>query len=455
MKNVTVIGTGYVGLVTGTCLADLGNTVTCVDIDERKIAQLREGVMPIYEPGVGEMVQRNVTAGRLTFTTTYVDAIPEADIVFICVDTPSGMGGEADLKYVRSAAESIADHMVKPIIIVNRSTVPIGTGDFVTDVVNGRLKQPIDFAVVSNPEFTAEGSAVWDFMHPDRVVLGSMNRDAAEAVAQLYLPLRAPIMITDQRTSEMIKYASNAYLASRISFINQIATICEQLGADVREVSAGMGLDKRIGPHFLSAGIGWGGSCFPKDVKALEFMASVHGAHPQLLRDVIEINRDMRRRTVQRVRQLVGKLNGATVGILGLSFKPNTDDMREAPSVEIIRLLQNEGVRIRAYDPVAMKNAERLLRDVTLCEDVYEVAEGCDALIIVTEWNEFKNLDLQRIKAAMRLPILVDGRNLYDPQIMRSLGFVYRGVGRGYAGDREVEREPTGAVIMTPVGGND
>ncbi len=441
MKNISVIGTGYVGLVTGTCFADMGNHVTCIDIDERKVEMLKAGIMPIYEPGVEELVRRNVTAGRLTFTTSYEEGIPEADFVFICVDTPSGPGGEADLKYIRRAAQGIADVMVKPLVIVNRSTVPIGTGDIVTEVVRKRQKRAIPFGVVSNPEFTAEGTAVWDFMHPDRVVLGSSNRDAAEAVAQLYLPLRAPIMITDQRTSEMIKYASNAYLASRISFINQIATICEQLGADVREVATGMGYDKRIGPYFLNAGLGWGGSCFPKDVKALEFMASVHGAHPQLLRDVIEINRDMRRRVVQRVRQLVGPLEGATIGVLGLSFKPNTDDMREAPATEIIGLLQNEGAQIRAYDPVARKNAERMLRDVTLCDSAYEVAEGCDALVIVTEWNEFKQLNMARLKEAMRLPIIVDGRNIYDPEVMRNLGFVYRGIGRGYAAsDEAMER---------------
>ena len=451
MKNISVIGTGYVGLVTGTCLADLGNNVTCVDIDPNKIEMLRNGIMPIYEPGVEELVRRNVTAGRLSFTTSYEESVPDSDFVFICVDTPSGAGGEADLKYIRSAALGIAQVMRKPLIVINRSTVPIGTGDFVHDVVQSHIKGNIPFAVVSNPEFTREGSAVWDFLNPDRVVLGSVDRDAAEAVAQLYLPLRAPIMITDQRTAEMIKYASNAYLAARISFINEIATICEQLGADIKEVATGMGYDKRIGRAFLDAGIGWGGSCFPKDVKALEYMASAYGAHPQLLRGVIEINRTMRRRVVQRARQLIGKLNGARVCVLGLSFKPNTDDMREAPSVEIIHLLQNEGADVRAYDPVAMKVAQRFLQDVTLCEDAYEAAQDCDAVIVVTEWNEFKQLDMPRLKGVMRRPILIDGRNIYDPAKMRSFGFVYRGIGRGHGDETHEEADSQPVIVHTPV----
>jgi len=286
--------------------------------------------------------------------------------------------------------------------------------------------------VVSNPEFLREGSAIHDFLHPDRIVLGSTNPEAAEQVAQLYLPLRAPIIITDLRTAEMIKYASNAYLANRISFINEIASICERLGADIKEVAAGMGYDKRIGHAFLDAGVGWGGSCFPKDVKALEYMASVHGCHPQLLRAVMEINRDQRRQVIQKLRDILGSLREKTIGILGLSFKPNTDDMRDAPAVEIIHLLQNEGARIRAYDPAAMGNARRILNEVTLCSDPYQAAEGCDALVVVTEWNEFKHLDMARIKELMRQPVLLDGRNIYEPEEMQALGFIYRGVGRGY-----------------------
>ena len=301
------------------------------------------------------------------------------------------------------------------------------------DIVGRHQPQPIDFWVVSNPEFLREGSAINDFLFPDRVVLGSLDPEAAAQVAQLYLSIRAPIMITDLRTAEMIKYASNAFLATRISFINEIASICEALGADVKEVAVGMGYDKRIGSQFLDAGIGYGGSCFPKDVQALAHIAAVHGCHPQLLRAVMDINRDQRRQVVHKLRALLGRLDEKIVGVLGLAFKPNTDDMREASAVEIIHLLQSEGARVRAYDPVAMSNAPLYLHDVALCQDAYQVAEGADALVIVTEWNEFKHLDLPRLKAAMRMPIIVDGRNMYDPAEMRSLGFTYRGMGRGYA----------------------
>jgi len=432
MRKICVIGAGYVGLVTGTCFADLGNQVICVDIDEKKIAKLKAGTMPFYEPGLEETVRRNAQSGRLRFTTSYPEGIKEAEFVFIAVDTPSGAEGEADLKYIRMATEGIAKVMDHPLIIVNKSTVPIGTGDWVAEIVEEYANPEIEFAVVSNPEFLREGSAIGDFLNPDRIVLGSTNREAAEQVAQLYLSLRAPIMITDLRTAEMIKYASNAYLANRISFINEIASICEKLGADVKEVAIGMGYDKRIGSDYLDAGLGWGGSCFPKDVKALEHMASIQGCHPQLLRAVIEINRDQRRRIIQSLREILGSLHRKTVGILGLAFKPNTDDMREAPSIEVIHLLTNEGARIKAYDPVAMEVAKRILPNIIYCQDAYEVAKDSDALIMVTEWNEFQHLDMVRIKALMRRPILIDGRNIYDPQKLGQLGFIYRGVGRGY-----------------------
>jgi len=432
LKSLCVIGAGYVGLVTGTCFADLGNRVICLDIDEDRIERLRNGVMPIYEPGLEEMVRRNAASGRLRFTTSYEEGLAEAELAIIAVDTPSGAEGEADLRCVRAAARSIAAVMDHPMIIVNKSTVPIGTGDWVADIIHRDRQNGVEFWVVSNPEFLREGSAVHDFLNPDRVVLGSLNREAAERVAQLYLPLRAPIIVTDLRTAEMIKYASNAFLASRISFINEIASICERLGADVKEVAAGMGYDKRIGGTFLDAGIGFGGSCFPKDVRALAHMAAIHGCHPQLLRAVLEINSDQRRQIVQKLRDLLGKLDERTVGILGLAFKPNTDDMREAPALELIHLLQHEGARIKAYDPVAIENARRVLPDIVYCQDPYQVADGADALLIATEWNEFKHLDLERIRQAMRQPILVDGRNVYEPERMAALGFTYRGVGRGY-----------------------
>jgi UDPglucose 6-dehydrogenase len=432
LKKICVIGAGYVGLATGTCFADLGNLVTIVDIDERKVENLKQATLPIYEPGLEEIVRRNSQSGRLRFTTSYAEGVRDAEFIFIAVGTPSGTEGEADLRYIRQAAESIAEVMDHPIVIVNKSTVPIGTGDWVADIVNKHKKNDVTFSVVSNPEFLREGSAVHDFMNPDRIVLGSLNRDAAEQVAQLYLSLRAPIVITDLRTAEMIKYASNAFLANRISFINEIASICEALGADVKEVAAGMGYDKRIGSSFLDAGIGFGGSCFPKDVKALAHMAAIHGCHPQLLRAVLEINRDQRRRLVQKLRDTLGTLDEQVVGVLGLAFKPNTDDMREAPAVEIIHLLHNEGAIVRAYDPVAVPNAKMMLDGVTFCENAYEAAQGVDALVICTEWNEFKHLDLKWIKDAMRRPVIVDGRNIYDPELMRNLGFIYRGVGRGY-----------------------
>jgi UDPglucose 6-dehydrogenase len=421
-----------VGLATGACFADLGNEVVCVDIDEAKIAGLRQGKLPIYEPGLQEVVERNSKMGRLRFTTSYAEGLEGAEFAFIAVDTPSGKEGEADLKYMRMASETIAKEMSESLIIVNKSTVPIGTGDWVAEIVEQFVAPGLEFAVVSNPEFLREGAAINDFLHPDRIVLGSTDRHAAEKVAQLYLSLRAPIIITDLRTAEMIKYASNAYLANRISFINEIASICEELGADVKEVAVGMGYDKRIGHSYLDAGVGWGGSCFPKDVKALAHMASIHGCHPQLLRAVIEINRDQRRRIVQSLREILGTLHGKTIGVLGLAFKPNTDDMREAPAVEIVHLLQNEGAVVKAFDPVAMKRARETLPDVTYCEDAYEVAKDSAALVIVTDWNEFKHLDMARIKASMAQPVLMDGRNIYEPQKMEELGFIYRGMGRGH-----------------------
>jgi UDPglucose 6-dehydrogenase len=432
MKNITVVGVGYVGLVTGVCFADLGNRVVCVDINEQKIAGLRQGIMPIYEPGLEELVERNVQAGRLSFTTSYAEGLKEAEFVFIAVGTPEGVDGEADLQYVRMAARSIAEVMDHPLVIVNKSTVPVGTGDWVSDIVREFGNDGVDFAVVSNPEFLREGSAIADFMVPDRIVLGSLHREAAEKVAQLHLPLRAPIMITDLRTAEMIKYASNAFLATRISFINEIANICEALGADVKEVATGMGYDRRIGCTFLDAGVGYGGSCFAKDVKALTYMAEVKGRHPQLLRAVMEINAYQRRAVLRKLEEMLDDVRGKTIGLLGLAFKPNTDDMRDAPSITIAHALEVAGARVRGYDPVAMKVAALVMPGVELAEDAYALARGCDALVVVTEWNEFKNLDLARIRDLMSQPVLIDGRNVYEPAQMRELGFHYRGVGRGY-----------------------
>jgi len=434
MKQICVVGVGYVGLVTAACFADLGNRVIALDISEEKIAGLKRGEMPIYEPGLAELVARNVRAGRITFTTSYADGLKDTEFVFIAVGTPSGVDGEADLRYVATAAETIARVMTAPLIIINKSTVPVGTGDWVADIVRRSQPNPIPFSVVSCPEFLREGSAISDFMQPHRTVLGSLDRDAAERVAQLHLSLRAPIMITDLRTAEMIKYASNAFLATKISFINEIANICEALGADVKEVAVGMGYDKRIGPQFLDAGLGYGGSCFPKDVKALAYMAADKGRHPQLLRAVMEINDDRRPMVVSRLTELLGDVRDKTIGLLGLSFKPNTDDLRDAPSINIAETLLDLGAHVRAYDPVAMNAAGALLPEVEMQTDPYTMAKDCDALAVVTEWNEFKNLDLIRIHDLLRQPIIVDGRNIYDPEEMGCLGFHYRGFGRGYNG---------------------
>ncbi|MFN8634711.1 MAG: UDP-glucose/GDP-mannose dehydrogenase family protein [Chloroflexota bacterium] len=432
MSTISVVGTGYVGLVTGACFADLGNRVTCIDVDERKVGMLRNGAIPIYEPGLEEIVERNVRAGRLAFTTSYQDGLSGTEFVFIAVNTPPGLAGEADMTYVRSAAHSIAEHLQGPAIVVNKSTMPIGTGDWVQSVLdrNGSVKT----AVVSNPEFLREGAAVADFNRPDRVVLGADDPAAAEKVAELYSPLRPTVVITDLRTAEMVKYASNAFLATKISFINEIASICEKMGADVKQVARGMGLDARIGAAFLDAGAGFGGSCFPKDVQALAHMAALSGCHPQLLRAVLEINRDARRSIVLKLRAALGQLEEAKISILGLAFKPNTDDLREAVAIEIIHLLQGEGARVTAYDPAAMEKASDTLPGVTMAQDAYEAATGADALVLLTEWNEFKQLDLGRLKSLMAKPIFVDGRNVYDPSAMSAAGFTYLSVGRGAVG---------------------
>lgn len=431
MRKIGVIGQGYVGLSTATCFADLGNTVIGVDIDVEKIDRLNQGILPIYEPGLEEMVKRNVSAGRLKFTNDFETAVDAAEFVFIAVGTPAGSDGEADLRYVRAAAEMIAKVIKSFKIIINKSTVPIGTGDLVTSIIK-RVNPEAKFAVVSNPEFLREGSAIADFMNPDRVVLGAEDISSAEKVAELHAPLSCPIIITDLRTAEMIKYASNAFLATRISFINEISVICDELGADVREVARAMGLDKRIGSHYLDAGLGYGGSCFPKDVQALAHMAAIHGRHPQLLRAVMDINRSQRKLVVNRLRDMFGSLDGLTFALLGLSFKPNTDDLREAPALEIAHLLYNEGAKIRAYDPLSMDLAKGLLPEGTyLAKDAYDAANGANALVIVTEWNEFKQLDLKNLKQSMAQPVIIDGRNIYDPKEMESYGFQYFGIGRG------------------------
>lgn len=444
MARIAVVGTGYAGLVTAACLADLGHEVVGIDVDAAKIAKLQRKIVPLYEPRLEEIVARNVDACRLRFTTDYAEGLPDVQFAFIAVGTPSGLGGEADMSACEAAARSIAHAVVAPLIIVNKSTMPIGSGERLNAIVREELDHTVDVQIVCNPEFLREGTAVEDFFSPDRIVLGSPDPAAMEAVAELYRPLNAPILLTDMRTAEMVKYASNAFIATRISFMNEIAAMCEGLGADVKQVADGMGLDPRIGARsYLNAGLGYGGSCLPKDTQALEYMASVHGSHPQLLRAVMDINRDVRRSAVQKLREALGGLQGKEIGILGLAFKPNTDDVREAPAIELIHLLQHEGARVRAYDPVAVEPARPLIPNVDFAENAYELAIGCDAIVLVTEWNEFRELDMARLRQEMRRPILLDGRNIYDPKRMVELGFAYLGMGRGAPTDEAL----TSAVV--------
>lgn len=429
MAKIAICGSGYVGLTAAACLADLGNLVYALDNDPKRIRALRAGRMPIFEPGLQEAVARNAAAGRLLFTTSYRVALAGADFAFIAVGTPSRPGGEADVTHVRDAATAIAADLDGPLIVVNKSTVPIGTADLVAKVIaskNGRY--PV--VVLSNPEFMREGQALHDFMHPDRIIIGSSDRASAERFANLYEPLGAPVLITDIYTAEMIKYSANALLATKISFINEMARIAELFGADIKVIAEGMGLDKRIGPQFLDAGLGFGGSCLPKDIRALTSIARRHGHHPELLAAVIAINDDQRSVVLNKLRECLGSLRGKTIGLWGLSFKPNTDDLRDAPSLEIARQLRRAGARVRAYDPAARTQAKRLLRGVDVRRDPYAVARGADAIVLVTEWNEFRQLDLERVQKSMRSAILIDGRNVYEPREMRRLGFTYRGIGR-------------------------
>jgi UDPglucose 6-dehydrogenase len=409
----------------------MGNHVVCLDIEGAKVAELNAGRMPIHEPGLGELLVSNLKAKRLSFTTSYSEGLREADFVFIAVGTPDDGQGGADLSQVRSAAKSIGEHLDHDVVVVNKSTVPIGTGDLVTSIIEEHRGPEVRISLVSNPEFLREGSAIHDCMQPDRVVMGSDDAEAMDAVEGLYAGLGAPIIKTDLRTAEMIKYASNAFLATRISFINEVAAICEKLGADVKQVALGMGYDSRIGPAFLDAGLGFGGSCFPKDVNALIRMARDSGQHPQMLEAVMEINRDRRRWVIDTLKQALGGLEGKRVGILGIAFKPNTDDIREAPSLDLILRLQRAGARVSAYDPAAMQNAAVVMEDVDFAADAYSAAESADAVVLATEWNEFKNLDLRLLRSRVRQPVLIDARNIYDPASAIEAGFEYHGVARG------------------------
>ena len=429
--NICVVGTGYVGLVTGAVFSDLGNDVVCVDNDQAKIEALRAGQMPIYEPGLEEMVIRNKDDGRLTFTTDLAAAVRQSDVIFIAVGTPPKETGETDLAHVEAVAAAIGRAMDRYKVVVNKSTVPVGTGEFVREVITKHQPRPIDFDVVSNPEFLREGSAIEDTLRPDRIVIGAPNQQVAMTLVELYAPLERPMIITDLPSAEVIKYASNAFLAAKISFINAIANICETAGADVSQVMKGMGLDSRIGMQFLQAGLGYGGSCFPKDVDSLIHTAARFGYDFKLLRSVVEINRERAAHLVEMMRKSMGPLEDRTIAVLGLAFKPNTDDMREAKSLEVVRLLHAAGAQLRAYDPVAMDNARPMMPEgVVFCESAYEAAAGADGVALLTEWNEFKYLNLDRLGGLLRRRVIFDARNLYEPERMRRLGFEYYSIGR-------------------------
>jgi UDPglucose 6-dehydrogenase len=433
--HICVVGTGYVGLVTGACLADFGINVTCVDKDEEKIAKLLDGEIPIYEPGLDSLVEKNARSGRLHFSTDLAPAIQHALAIFIAVGTPPKEDGSADLSYVVQVAEAIADNLNGYKVVVTKSTVPIGTGQLIEKIMTERGSGAHPFSVVSNPEFLREGSAIADFMRPDRVVIGARDPQAVAIMKDIYSPLyliETPFVITNVESSELIKYASNAFLATKITFINEVAELCDRLGADVHHVARGMGLDKRIGPKFLHPGPGYGGSCFPKDTQAMSEIARGAGRPFEIVETVIAVNDRIKERAIERVHEAIGEdLDGKTVAVLGLSFKPETDDMRESSSIPLVTALVEGGAKVKAFDPVAMENAREILPDgVQYCDDSYDAADGADAMIIVTEWNQFRSLDMERIRSSLKQPVVVDLRNLYDPKRMKNQGFRYSCVGR-------------------------
>jgi len=431
--HISVIGTGYVGLVTGACFAEFGVDVICADVDEGKISRLQKGIVPIYEPGLEHLVSKNSQAGRLDFTTDIRKAVEDALVIFLAVGTPPLPDGSPDLSFVEAAAGSIADHMNGYKVVVTKSTVPIGTGERIRKLITERQKAKVNFGVVSNPEFLREGAAINDFMRPDRVVIGSRDEEAIAIMKDLYRPLyliEAPFVITSLEAAELTKYAANAFLATKISFINEIANLCERIGCDVHDVARAIGMDKRIGSKFLHPGPGFGGSCFPKDTRALASVARQFDSESLIVDAVIEVNRKQRQEMLKKISNLVGELRGKTVAVLGLAFKPETDDMREAPSIDIIRNLIERGAQVKAYDPVAESEARKVLPDITFADDEYAAVADADALVFVTEWNQFRALDMKRIRDLMKSPKIADLRNIYQPEDMRELGFQYVGVGR-------------------------
>jgi UDPglucose 6-dehydrogenase len=428
--KIAVVGTGYVGLVTGACFADLGNIVTCVDVDHKKINELKKGKVPIFEPGLEEIVKRNHNH-RLSFTTDLAKAVQSSDFIFIAVSTPPGKSGEADVTNVKAVAKGIAKSINRYKIIINKSTVPIGMGDIVTQIIIKEGPNDVSFDVVSNPEFLREGSAVADLFHPERVVIGATRRSAAQKVAEIYKSVHCPILITDLKSAEMIKYASNAFLATKISFINEIANLCDKVGANILQVTKGMSYDSRIGGQFFNSGLGFGGSCFPKDVAALVHMGKTNHYPFKILPSVLEINHYQRKLFLGKVGKAVGALRGKTLAIWGLSFKPNTDDLREAPSLTIVPALLARGAKIRVYDPVSMPKAKALFKKVKFCKNPYDAAQGADAVLVLTDWNEFKQVDFNKLKSIVKQGVILDGRNMYDPLGMAEKGFTYHGMGSG------------------------
>ncbi len=429
-KHVCVVGCGYVGLVTGACLAEIGHKVVCVDNDKKRISMLHKGQMPIYEEGLKPMVLKNVKTKRLSFATKISEGMKSAEVVFIAVGTPPQDDGSADLTFIEAVAREIAMNLHAYTVIAEKSTVPVETGERVEETIARFNKKKVPFDVVSNPEFLREGTAVHDFLHPDRVVIGVKSKRAEKVMTDLYAPLKAKVVVTDQKSAEIIKHASNSFLSTKISFMNSVSRVCELVGADALKVSEGMGLDARIGRSFLHAGIGFGGFCFPKDLEAFHYISKKVGYDFDLLRVVIDVNEQQRAHFVKKIEESVWIVKGKTIGILGVAFKPHTDDIRFAPSLDIIKMLQDKGAKIRLYDPVAMPRAKQVLKNVTFCKNAYEVAKGADCLALVTEWPEFKDLDFSRIYKSMVSPIVVDGRNLYDPATMKKMGFDYKGMGR-------------------------
>jgi UDPglucose 6-dehydrogenase len=434
MFKICMVGTGYVGLVSGACLADFGNRVICVDIDAARLDSIRNGIMPIYEPGLKDLVARNLSAGRLVFTTDLKAAVEDSLVVFSAVGTPEREDGSCDLSYVFQVARDIASCMSDYRVFVQKSTVPVGTSELVGDIIRENLKRPIEFDRVSNPEFLREGSAIEDFMRPNRVVIGVENARATEIMREIYRPLyllETPIVFTSIRTAELIKYASNAFLATKISFINEMAELCEKAGADVDEVARAMGLDRRIGPKFLHAGVGYGGSCLPKDVAAIIHTADETGTPLRVIRAAAEVNRALMDRLMEKIGIEIPDLAGKTIAVLGLSFKPNTDDVRESPAIRLVDRLIAGGARVKGYDPAAMENVRRMYGDrISFSEDSYGAIRDADALVIMTEWNEFRVLDLDTVKQLLRSPVVIDCRNIYQPETMESMGFKYHSFGR-------------------------